>query len=118
MTDILLNDRTHDLEITGYDLQLVTRQDLVKQRIRQNLRFFRGEWYLAVDEGVPYFQEILRKGADIMTVESILKTAIVQTEGVDRLLEFSMDYDGSARRLTVTFKVITNYGTLTGSEDL
>lgn len=114
--DIGLDIESHDLVIDHYDLVLVRDQDMVAQALRQNLRFFFGEWYLAVDEGLPYFQEIFVKGADILTAESYFKKAIIQTIGVRELLEFSFEYTSTIRRLIVMFSVSTIYGPLLHQE--
>lgn len=112
--DLLLERDSHDLALENYDLQLVTRHNMVVQAIRQNLRFFYGEWFLAVDEGVPYFQEIFKKGTNIVTVEAYLKKAVIETSGVLKLLRFSLDYDQVVRKLIVMFEVNTIFGSVYG----
>lgn len=103
--DILLDTQTHDIVIDGYDLALVEGSALVRQRVEQRLEYFFGEWYLATDEGVPYFEEILVKAPDRARVESLLKATIIDTEGVDALLSFDLDYDAAQRRMSLTFEV-------------
>jgi hypothetical protein len=39
-----------------------TLADEFAQRLRVRLSFFKGEWFLNLDEGMPYYQLILVKG--------------------------------------------------------
>ena len=116
--DLYLSKTTHDLELVGGALALVINDDLIAQRIKQRLWFFRGEWYLAVRSGVPYFQEVLVKGTAQSRVESILKAAIVGTEGVTELTAFDLSYDATNRVLTLAFSVRTDVGEITTDLEL
>lgn len=107
--DLLLDDN-NDLVIERYDLQLVTGLSLIKQRLTQRFRFYFNEWYLATNEGVPYFEEILIKGPDRVRVESILKSTIVETEGVTSLTAFELDYNNETRSLSLVFSCETDQG--------
>lgn len=116
--DLKLDFQTHDLIIDGYDLSLQFEIDLMRQRLKQSLLFFQGEWYLDITDGVPYYQEILKKAPDQITVESVLKQAIMETPEVTKLLAFKIEYSNPIRKLTLTFQVETIYGTLSLSEVL
>jgi hypothetical protein len=118
MTDLLLNRDTHDLTLVNYDLNLVTGVPLVQQRLKQSLMFFLGEWFLDETDGVPYYRDILKKSPDKITVESALKTAILETPDVLELLEFNLTYDNPIRSLYVAFKVKTVFGNVNFSGEL
>lgn len=105
MTDILLDTRTHDLPEDAYDLQLVTGVDLIRQRIKQRLLTIRGEWFLGVDVGLPWFEEIIGKGAEQQQISALLIQSIIGTEGVDALIEFDLTIDRRARTMIVLFRV-------------
>jgi len=112
------NAETHDLELVGYDLALIGGLDLMVQRLRQSLWFFRGEWYLDITDGVPYYQDILLKAPDRITVESEIKAAIVETPGVTDLLSFDVEYENAIRRFRVVFSVKTIYGDMDFEEEI
>lgn len=116
--DLKLNEITHDLEVVNYDLALNNGNELVRQRLKQSLWFFLGEWYLDVTDGVPYYRDIFIKSPVQITVESILKTTILETPDVLELTEFSLEYENTTRQLSLTFTVKTTFGTLTMSEEL
>lgn len=94
--------------------QIVTTQgaEYVLQKVRSRLLFYRGEWFLRRDHGVPYFEEVFTKPANPANVESILKETIVRTPGVRRLIEFSLNFDRATRHLSVEFSAETSYGSI------
>ena len=103
--DLALDLDTHDLIVRDYDLALIAGIDLLRQRLKQRLWFFLGEWYLAIDQGVPYFESILGKPVDINQVEAILKATIVQTPGVEALLQFDISFTNATREFSLAFRV-------------
>ena len=104
-------DSNNDLIIQAGRLATVADGEEVVQHVRSRLLFYLGEWFLDIDAGVPYFQEIFTKPANLANIESIFKSKILRTPGVQRLTEFSMTYEGgSTRELTVAFSAETIYG--------
>jgi len=106
-------DSNNDLLISSGSLRLVEEGAEVVQHVRSRLLFYLEEWFLDLEAGVPYFQEIFTKPANLANIESILKSKILRTPGVQRLTDFSMDYQGgSDRKLTVSFSAETIYGSI------
>lgn len=105
-------DSNNDI-IIGADgsLKLVSDGAEVVQHIRSRLQFFKGEWFLDTNAGVPYFEEIFTKPVNLANIESIFKTKILETPGVSKLTEFTMDYEsGANRELVIRFSAETIYG--------
>lgn len=114
MIDLQLNvDR--DLNIANNDLVLIEDADQVSQNIDIALQFFKGEYPLDVTFGIPYFENVFVKNPDIPEVSAIFKTAIMSVPDVNELLEFSLNYNASARTVSVTFLVNTTFGIVLGS---
>lgn len=110
-------DSNNDLILEGGSFKLVNDAEETIQHVRTRLLTYQGEWFLNLLAGVPYFQEIFTKPVNLANIESIFKTAILETDGVSKLLEFSMDYEGnSTRRLTVSFSAETEYGVINTEE--
>jgi hypothetical protein len=106
-------DKNNDLIIEKGQLKLAEEGAQVVQNVRTRLQFYLEEWFLDLQAGTPYFQEIFKKPVNLSKIESIFKTRILLTPEVDRLLEFSMDYEGaSVRKLTVSFSAETIYGVI------
>ena len=108
--DLKLDTTTHDLIIENYDLVLVDGIDLVRQAIKQRLLLVLEEWFLDDTIGVPWYQYIFQKGADINRVKSILINTISGTEGVIKVTSLELNYNISNRNLTVDFSAQTNEG--------
>ena len=108
--DLKLDTTTHDLIIENYDLALVDGIDLVRQAIKQRLLLVLEEWFLDDTVGVPWYQYIFQKGADINRVKSILINTISGTEGVIKITSFELDYNNVNRSLSINFTAETNEG--------
>lgn len=110
-------DSNNDLVIESGRLKLVREGSEVVQHVRTRLQFYLEEWFLDTLAGTPYLQQIFTKPVNLANIESILKTRILETPGVQRLLEFSMDYEGgSSRKLSVFFSAETIYGVVQNEE--
>jgi len=75
----------------------------VAQRLRVRLLFFKGEWFLNLDEGLPYYQSVLVKGLQEKVIRSVFGAAIQGTPGVNQLLSLTYEIS-TARRLSLAFK--------------
>ena len=117
MTDIKLDDN-NDIAIENNDIVLITAVDEVRQRLLVNLRTFKGEWFLDLEMGIPYYQDILKKNIDINVIETILKDAILASPGVLELLDFSLELDNSNRHLDVNFTARASEGEIVISEPI
>lgn len=87
------------------------------QYIRSKLLLYKGEWFLNINAGIPYFQEIFTRPVNLANIESIFKSTILNTPNINKLVEFSMDYKKSPnRKLTITFSAETTYGLINNQE--
>jgi len=105
-------DESNDLVIKNNNFVMVSGDDEIRQRLLTNLRTFQGEWFLDTTIGVPYFQEIFIKNPNPETVASFIKNEILNTEGVDDIASFSIDYDAASRKFGFIFSVKTNSGNI------
>ena len=87
-------------------------RDAVAQTISTRLKLFLGEYFRDIQEGTPWFQQILGKYEDIQNIDAILKNRIIETDGVDRLLEFKTQYAPETRIYSVSCNVLTKWGAL------
>ncbi len=111
-TDFLL-DASGDLNMTGGDASQVVRLD---QAISNKLLLVAGEWFLNLDDGIPYYQEVLIKNPVIEHLETLFKDAILSFDEVDNVAEFTIDFDGPTRTLTIVWRAETPTGFLSGTE--
>lgn len=99
-----------DLVISGNSLVLVTGEDEVRQRVEQRLRMVRGEWFLDVTAGLPWFSDIFVKGQAQSVVEALIKREILQTPGVRVLNKFELTVDKATREARITAEIIGTDG--------
>lgn len=110
--DFKLDPATGDLAMEGGDLVFVVGGDSIASDLKARLQQFRGEWFLDHSDGVPMFESVLVKRPNIPALRAIFRDAIEAAPGVAELTELGFDYDNSARRLTITFRVTTDTGEL------
>ena len=110
-------DSNNDLIFEEGSIKIVSGAAQVVQQVRSRLLFYLGEWSLDLTAGTPYFQSIFIKPVNLSNIELIIKNRILNTEGIDRLVEFSMNYEGeSSRLLTIFFSAETTFGMINNEE--
>ncbi len=104
--DFQIDRTTGDVSIVGGDFIGITDPlDAAAQDLSQALHTYYGEWFLDLDIGVPYFQQILVKNPDGDIVDGVLKAAIAARPGVISIIGFDLNYNGATRKLTLTCAV-------------
>ena len=76
---------THDLDWTVTD-----GLESVEQRVEQRLRFFQRTWFLALQEGVPYLEDVLIRQADAGLAERALADAAADVSGVEEVISVNV----------------------------
>lgn len=110
MSDLRMG-QDNELVLVNGDLVLTTTDmDNIYQNIKQNLRIFKGEWFLDRTLGLPYFESILIKNPNSALVATLYKNKILETKGVTKLNAFSMEFDSASRQLSVTFEATITTG--------
>ncbi len=97
--------------------RIATLQDgnEVLQHVRTRLLTYQAEWFLDTSAGVPYLQRILIKPANLSATESIIKSEILQTPGVDSLSAFGLEFNKTTRTLNINFTARTTFGDVSGT---
>lgn len=112
MSTIKTNSEGH-VVLEQNNLVFVSGGDEIRARVERILRSFRGEWFLNIQNGMPYFQEILIKNPQDETVRAHFKRAILSTPGVTKINSLDISLNKSTRVLTVTTTFIGDEETLT-----
>ncbi len=102
----LLLEGNHDLKIIDFDLQLTKDEQIIAQRVKQALLLFKGEWFLDIDAGVPYYENILGQKKDLDTIRAIYVSTIRSVKGVKDLTELNIEYDNNVRTISINFTII------------
>jgi len=77
--------------------------DALAQRLRTRYKFFLGEWFLDIRQGIPYFRDILVKNPDPSLIQSIFRKATLTTPGVLAIRKFgtALTEQARVRRLNI-----------------
>lgn len=108
--DLGLDPLTGDLAIEGNDLVIVSTSEQMVQNLKIRLRFFQGEWFLDIAQGLPFYESILVKNPNLPDIDNIIKAEIIDTEDITELLQYTSDYDPVLRTYSISFKVRSIYG--------
>ncbi len=84
----------------------------VAQHVRSRLLFYLGEWFLDIETGMPWFQRIFAKPANLTETEARMKSEIQGTPGVLKIDTFELIFDRTTRKVRVAFSLTTTYGTV------
>lgn len=110
MSDLLLT-QGGDLSLSQGRLSLLsTLEESTQQRLIIKLRTYKGEWYLDLAKGIPYFQSILRRGNDAKDIaDTLFKNALIKDEGVLSVKSFESTLSKSGA-YSLSFEVTTVRG--------
>lgn len=114
-----LSTSTGDLDLTQGLRRTSTMPQYVGQRLRQNLSFFLGEWFLDQRQGLPYWKQIIGQRFDQALIEQIFRKACLATAGVARVERLRVAFSARTRVLSVpSLIVICNDGSKITQADL
>lgn len=108
--DLLVGD-DNDLVVTT-DFQFARGIDGVAQLCRIAVNTFAGEWFLDLDQGISYFDQILGLPQDVAELAALteFRRELLATEGVIDIVVLNVSFDGPTRTLTVEWQVSTATG--------
>ena len=114
--DLLLDD--NGVVLRGGDWAFAIDREGIQQRISQVLKTIAGEWFLDLDYGLPYFEQILVKNPNLPSVQDIFRRAILSVKGVSSVERLTLSLDTTSRTLTVSWVVLTDLGLLVGTDNI
>lgn len=107
----LLLDADNDLVVTT-DLQFSYGIEAVAQSCRIALQLFQGEWFLDLDAGIPYWDEILSQKPAVAAAvaRQEFRRELEAIDGVINVLRLDVTYARTLRTLRVVWQVQTSLG--------
>lgn len=113
--DILLDEVTHDVVWNNGPLtkEFTTQPytQTVAQRLKIRLLTFRSEWFMDLNYGPPYWQEILSMKVNKSRVDRIFQQQILLEPGVKEIVSFSSTLVN--RQYSLNFRVKVFSGEVT-----
>jgi hypothetical protein len=114
--DLLLDD--NGVVLRSGDWAFAIDREGIQQRIGQTLRTIAGEWFLDLDYGLPYFEQILVKNPNLPSVQDTFRRALLSVKGVSSVERLTLSLDTTSRTLTVIWVVLTDLGLLVGTDNI
>lgn len=111
--DLLLNRNpgVHDLVFINGECPVTGDMiDRVIQRLYIRLRTFLGEWFLNVEYGVPWLEDVLGQKAPKSRVDMVIQSQILEELEVKQITEFSSTMNAQTRVYSCTFRVMVASG--------
>lgn len=101
-----------DLAVDGGDFVIYSDLEFIRQTIACRLKFGKGEWFLSLNEGVPYYTHILVKSPDLSVIRALYRRIIMSVEGVLSVPVLTLSLDRASRTLSVAFQAKCRSGTI------
>lgn len=113
-----LDPITGDLSITNGRTSFVSGLEAAVQGARSRMSLIKGEWFLNLDAGVPYFERdnvpardaLLGQPFDVIKVKAAMRAAILDTPAITDMLQLDVEFDAATRAVTVTWRAKTTFG--------
>ncbi len=82
----------------------------VTQLVGEAIRLFKEEWFLNLDKGMPWFQEILGEKYDETNARRRLMETILDVPGMVEIISLEMSFDATNRKMTGSHELRTQFG--------
>lgn len=92
----------------------LTGADALAQRLENRLKLWLGEWFLDTSIGVDWLDILESKPTDTDEIERILREEILKDAAVTEIVDFSVVFDNTNRRATITFSANGDVGLVQG----
>ena len=98
-----------DIRISGGDVATVSDAQATRQRLEQKFKLWRGEWFLDVNAGFPWLQDILGRRPSPQVVRSLVFDVVQSDPGIRTVENLELEQDSPQWRLTIRFRArLTN----------
>lgn len=83
----------------------------IRQQTQLRVGFFKGEWFLDEDRGIPWYEEILIKAPNMVRIREIFRSAILSVLGIRDVTYMDVQFTGP-REASLDFRATTDLGEL------
>ena len=84
----------------------------IKQQVTLRIGFFKGEWFLDEERGVPWYEEIIVKNPNLIRIREIFRDASLSVTGIREVTFMELLFSAYIRTLSVNFRASTDLGEL------
>jgi hypothetical protein len=98
-------DSDNDLFLLNGDIAVIIAAPEAGQDIKTKLQTFQGEYFINTTFGVPYYQTIFQKPANIGIFDTAIRSMILSSPEVAKITKYQSAINSFKREYTVTFTV-------------
>lgn len=102
-------DSNHDWTFGQGFSNYVTESDAIAQNVQTRLWSFTNDWFLDLEHGLPWFEQMGR-GVNMADWEIKIKRYVLETEGVNKIINYQANFDADTRKLTISIDYQDIYG--------
>ena len=102
--------RNDDVRVTGGDVVMVDEPQATRQRLEQKFRLWRGEWFLNINAGFPWLEDVLGQRPRPEVLRSLVYDLVVNDPGLRSLTNLTLAFEGVDRQLRITFDATLTNG--------
>ena len=111
-TDTVTTD-AQDIRLDRHgDLLVVDELEDVRQRVLMRLRWWIGQWFLLVRDGVPYRPEIFQRSTSVGLAAAVVSDQIRRVAGVTAVRDVVASIDPTSRLMQYSATIDTLFGSL------
>ncbi len=99
-----------DLALVGGSVAIIEGPPAIRQKLSARFKFFLGEWFLDLRQGVPYYRDVFLKEPNLDVVRSLFRKLIIETPGVLSLVTFTVSYNEARRSMAFAFQAKVDGG--------
>jgi len=101
-----------DVQISSGDVVYIDEPSSTRQRLEQKFRLWRGEWFLNVNAGFPWMQDVLGQKPRPEVLRSLAYDLVVNDPGVRSVDDLTTGFENVDRQLRITFTARLISGTI------
>lgn len=94
-----------DLRLDAGKVVMLSGADYVRQKLSSRFRWWLGEWFLNLEEGIPYRRDVFVKDPDIDVIRALFRNVLRTVVEIANISRFDVAFDATTRLLTFDFEV-------------
>ena len=102
-------DKNHDWTFGQSFANYANESEAVAQCVQTRLWSFTNDWFLDLDHGLPWLEQMGRR-VDLSGWEMRIKRHVLETYGVRRISNYAADFNPETRKLTINIDYIDIFG--------
>ena len=101
MTKIDIDTAHYDMSVEGGRIKRCTDSEAVAQNVRERLLTVQQEWFLDLDQGLPWFTTLTGRNVDESTLKGYISSSVMNTPGVKVITEVNIKAAANSREIGI-----------------